>query len=105
MRSFLAVRDPHALEGLSACTLCPPLNTVCPGTTRFREDLRLGRSLAYARGTAPHAVRLSPDTVLPLCKLFATHLQVAQRIGGVGGEERARLSRHKLDRSAFSSLS
>lgn len=31
------------------------------------KDLRLGRSLAYARGTAPHAVRLSPDTVLPLC--------------------------------------
>lgn len=54
-------------KGPSGCTKYPPPNFVCSATERFHRDLRLGRSLAYARGTAPPAVRLSPDTVLPLC--------------------------------------
>ena len=53
----------------------------------FHRDLQLGRSLAYARGTAPPAVRLSPDTVLPLCNyLLPTSCSGANWLGGGGGK-------------------
>lgn len=64
----------------------PPPNFVCSATTRFHRDLQLGRSLAYARGTAPPAVRLSPDTVLPMCNyLLPTSCSAANWLRGRGG--------------------
>lgn len=72
-------------KGPSRCTKYPPPNFVCPATERFHGDLRLGRSLAYARGTAPPAVRLSPDTVLPLCNyLLPTSCSAANWLRGRG---------------------
>lgn len=72
-------------KGPSGCTEYPPPNFVCSPTTRFHRDLRLGRSLAYARGTAPPAVRLSPDTVLPLCNyLLPTSCSAANWLRGRG---------------------